>query len=111
VLTNDRIEQVRRHTNVSMIDAVHALSVSEGDVDRAINGLNDHVHSGNRAILAIGRGHAQRIAAALVDSGIWFECEAASAGQWRFSVALGAYARLCALNEALLGEAVVPNER
>jgi hypothetical protein len=87
-----------------MMDAMHALSVAEGDVERAIDDLNNHAQSGNRAILAATREHAQRIAAGLVDLGIWFECEATGAGKWRFSVALGAYARLCELNEALLAE-------
>jgi hypothetical protein len=91
------------------MDAVHALSVAEGDVARAIDGLNDHAHAGNRAILAGNREQAQGIAAALVESGIWFECEATASGQWRFSVALGAYARLCALNAALGVEAAVSN--
>jgi hypothetical protein len=109
MLTQDRLEEVRRKTSVSMIDAVHALSVAEGDVERAINDLNDHAHSRKRAILVSGRGHAQRIAAALVDSGIWFECETTHAGPWRFTVALGAFARLCALNEALLGEVTASN--
>jgi hypothetical protein len=106
MLSQDRIEQVRRQTSVSMVDAVHALTVAEGDVDRAIEKLNDHAHAGNRAIIAGSRGHAQRIAAALVDSGIWFECETTPEGQWRFCVALGAYARLCALNAALHGEVI-----
>jgi uncharacterized protein YgbK (DUF1537 family) len=105
MLTQDRIEKVRSQTRVSMMDAMHALSVAEGDVERAIDGLNNHAHSGNRAILATTREHAQRIAAGLVDLGIWFECEATGAGQWRFCVALGAYARLCKLNEALLADA------
>ncbi|MDR3386072.1 MAG: hypothetical protein P4L92_03395 [Rudaea sp.] len=106
MLTQDRIEQVRRQTSVSVMDAVHALTLSAGDVDRAIDGLNDHTNAGNRAVIAGNRGHAQRIAAALVDSGIWFECETTAGGQWRFCVALGAYARLCALNAALGNDAV-----
>ncbi len=105
MLTQDRIEQVRRQTRVSTMDAMHALSTTGGDVDRAIDELNDHLHSGNRGIVAGSRTHAQRLAQALVDSGIWFECEATSSGQWRFSVALGAYARLCALYHAVCGEA------
>ncbi len=104
MLTQDRIEQVRRQTSVSMMDAVHALSVADGDVDRAIDGLNDHVHAGNRSIVVDNRSHAQRIAAALVDLGIWFECETTASGKWRFCVALGAFARLRALNAALHGE-------
>jgi uncharacterized protein YgbK (DUF1537 family) len=104
MLTQDRIEKVRSQTKVSTMDAMHALSVAEGDVERAINRLNNHAHTGNRAILAATRKQAQRLAAGLVDMGIWFECEATGAGQWRFSVALGAYARLCELNEALLAE-------
>ena len=105
MLTQDRIEKVRSQTRVSMVDAMHALSVAEGDVELAVNGLNNHAHSGNRAILAMSRELAHRVAAGLVDLGIWFECEATDAGHWRFSVALGAYARLCELNEALLAQA------
>ena len=104
MLTQDRIEKVRNQTGVSLMDAMHALSIAEGDVDRAVDGLNDHAHSGNRAVLAETRAHAQRLAVGLVDMGIWFECEATNAGQWRFSVALGAYPRVCELNETLLAE-------
>jgi len=104
MLTQDRIEKVRSQARVSMMDAMHALSVAEGDVDRAIHGLNNPANGGNRAILATTREHAQRLATGLVDLGIWFECEATGAGQWRFSVALGAFARLCELNEALLAD-------
>ncbi len=104
MLTKERIEKVRHQTRVSTMDAMHALSVAEGDVERAIDGLNNHAHSGNRAIVVTTRDHAQRVAAGLVDVGIWFECEATGAGHWRFAVALGAYARLCELNEALLAQ-------
>jgi len=105
MLTQDRIEKVRRQTRVSMMDAMHALSIADGDVDRAISDLNDHRHSGKRAILVASRELAQRVAVSLVDMGIWFECEATGTGQRRFSVAPGAYARLCELNEALTAEA------
>lgn len=102
MLTQDRIEQVRRQTNVSTMDAIHALTISSGDVDRAVEELNDHAQRGNRAIVAQTCIEAQRLACALVVSGIWFECEATSAGTWRFSVALGAFARLRSLYEAVL---------
>jgi hypothetical protein len=101
MLTKDCIDQVRQQTSVSTVDAMHALSVAGGDVARAIEELNDHSQCGNRKIAARGRTQAQRLAAALVDAGIWFECEAIAAGEWRFSVALGAYARVCALTATL----------
>jgi len=104
MLTHDRIEQVRRQTSVSTVEAMHALTLTGGDVERAIEELNDHAQSGNRKLVAENRAQAQRMAAALVDSGIWFECEATAAGQWLFSVALGAYARVCALHAALRDE-------
>jgi hypothetical protein len=97
MLTYDRIEQVRQQTHVSTVDAMHALTVSGGNVERAIEELNDHVHAGNRKLVAVNRAQAQRLAAALVDSGIWFECEASASGEWHFAVALGAYARVRAL--------------
>jgi hypothetical protein len=104
MLTQDSIEQVRRQTNVSTMDAIHALTISGGDVGRAIDELNDHCQHGNRAIVAQTRGEAQRLAGALVDSGIWFECEATANGTRRFSVALGAYARLRSLYENVRAE-------
>lgn len=104
MLTHDRIDQVRRRTRVSTVDAIHALTLAGGDVEKAIEELNDHGQSGNRKIVAEDRAQAQRMAAALVDSGIWFECEATAGGQWLFSVALGAYARVRALHAALCSD-------
>jgi hypothetical protein len=101
MLNLDRIEQVRSRTHVSTMEAVHALTVSGGDVARAIDELNDHAQAGNRSVVAESRENAQRLAASLVDAGIWFECETTAPGHWRFSVAVGAYPRLRALNGAL----------
>jgi hypothetical protein len=101
MLNLDRIEQVRSRTHVSTMEAVHALTVAGGDVARAIDELNDHEHAGNRSVVAASREHAQRLAAALVDAGIWFECETTAPGRWRFAVAVGAYPRLRALNGVL----------
>jgi hypothetical protein len=102
MLSLDRIEQVRSQTHVSTMDAVHALTVAGGDVTRAIDELNDHAHAGNRSVMADSREHAQQLAAALVDAGIWFECETTAPGRWRFSVAVGAYPRLRTLNSRAL---------
>jgi hypothetical protein len=101
MLSLDRIEQVRSQTHVSTMEAVHALTVSGGDVARAIDELNDHIHAGNRSVVADSREHAQRLAAALVDAGIWFECETTAPSRWSFSVAVGAYPRLRSLNSVL----------
>jgi hypothetical protein len=101
MLTHDRIEQVRRHTHVSTMEATHALCVSGGDVTRAIEELNGHPQAGERAVVVTNRAQAQRLAGALVESGIWFECEATACGEWRFSVAPGAYARLRTLHDSL----------
>jgi hypothetical protein len=104
MLTPERIDEVRQHTGVSTIDAIHALVLSEGDVQRAIGHLNDHVRCGNHAAIATTKESAQRIAAALIDAGLWFECELTAAAQWRFSVALGAYSKLLELSCAANGE-------
>lgn len=104
MLTHEHIEQVRRRTRVSTVDAIHALTVAGGDVERAIEELNDHAHPGNRKIVAESRAEAQRLASALIAAGLWFECEATAGGKWLFAVALGAYARVCALHAALRGE-------
>lgn len=98
MLTQAHIDEIRRQTGVSTVDAMHALAVADGDVPRAIGDLHDHARAGNRAIIAATKESAQRIAAALVDAGIWFECELTRDAQWRFAVALGAYARLLALS-------------
>ncbi len=105
MLTPERIDTIRQNTGVSTIDAVHALSMADGNVQRAIGDLNDHARSGNRAIFAATRESAQRIAAALIDAGLWFECELTAQAQWRFCVALGAYSKLLALSsQAANGE-------
>jgi len=107
MLTRDHIDAIRQRTGVSTIDAIHALAVAEGNVQRAIGDLNDHVRSGNRAIFAASKESAQRIAAALIDAGVWFECELTAQAQWRFCVALGAYSKLLALsNQTAAGAAV-----
>jgi hypothetical protein len=90
MLSLDRIEQVRSRTHVSTMEAVHALTIAGGDVARAIDELHDHVHTGNRSVVASSREHAQRLATALVDAGIW--------------VAVGAYPRLRALNSVCVVE-------
>ena len=106
MLTLERIDTIRQNTGVSTIDAVHALALADGNVQRAIGDLNDHARSGNRAITASTRESAQRIAAALIDAGVWFECELTAQAQWRFCVALGAYPKLLALsNQPANGEA------
>jgi len=105
MFTPDRIDEIRQHTGVSAIDAMHALAVADGNVQRAIGDLNDHARSGNRAITAATKESAQRIAAALVEAGVWFECELTAQAHWRFCVALGAYSKLLAVShEAANGE-------
>ena len=100
MLTPDSIDEIRQHTGVSAIDAIHALTMADGDVQKAIGDLNNHARSGNRAIIAATKESAQRIAAALVDAGVWFECELTAEAHWRFCVALGAYAKLLAVSNA-----------
>jgi hypothetical protein len=99
MLTQDRIEEVRRQVQVSTMDAMHALSMTGGDVARAVEELNSHSTSSTRPIFVKDRAQAQRLAAALVESGIWFECEGTVSGERRFSVAPGAYARLKLLHD------------
>lgn len=101
MLTPDSIDEIRHHTGVSAINAIHALSMADGDVRRAIDDLNNHARSGNRAIIAATKECAQRIAAALVDAGVWFECELTAEAQWRFCVALGAYPKLLAVTTSV----------
>lgn len=106
MLTPEHIDEIRQRTGVSAIDAIHALATADGNVQRAIVDLNNHTRSGNRAIIASSKETAQRIAAALVDAGLWFECELTAEAQWRFCVALGAYSKLVALStSAANGEA------
>lgn len=87
MLTQGRIEEVRRQVQVSTMDAMHALSMTGGDVARAVEELNGHSTSSTRPVIVKNRLQAQRLAAALVESGIWFECEATVSGEHRFSVA------------------------
>jgi hypothetical protein len=110
MLTPEYIDEIRQHTGVSTIDAIHALAMADGNVQRAIGDLNNHLRSGNRAIIAATKESAQRIAAALIDAGLWFECEVTAAAQWRFSVALGAYGKLLELSSAANCDATAGSE-
>jgi hypothetical protein len=104
MFTQARIAELRQRTGVSTVEAMHALANADGDMERAIADLQDHARSGIRAIVAATKDSAQRIAAALIDAGIWFECELTAEAQWRFSVALGAYTKLLALTSTTQGE-------
>src|ERR1700744_5192884 len=94
MLTQDRIEEVRRQVNVSTMEAMPALSVTGGGVGPAGGEPNAHSTSSNRPVCVKDRAQAQRLAVALGESGIWFECEATESGERLFSLAPGAYVRL-----------------
>lgn len=101
MLTTESIQELRRQISVSSLDAVHALSVSDGDIERA----KDYLHAprlARKPLLVNSAEIAGLLAARLVASGLWFECEQLSRQQWRFSVAPAGYDRAIALLKVIL---------
>jgi hypothetical protein len=101
MVTAEAIQQLRQRTSVSSLDALHALSVSQGDTERAIDYLRT-ARFATKALAVIGSELAARLAAALIHTGMWFECEQLDRKQWHFAVAPAGYARLVTLHGELL---------
>jgi len=102
MVTSETIDELRRRTSVSSLEAMQALSASQGDLERAIDYLGKP-HSGSKSLHVGGMELAKRTADELVATGMWFECERLNREQWQFTVAPASYARLVALHSALLG--------
>ncbi len=76
-------------------------STSPGNPDRSI----DHLHSprfSTKSLHVFDAELAARLAAQLVASGLWFECQQLDRAKWYFAVAPTGYARLIVLYDALL---------
>ncbi len=98
---SETIQEIRRRTSVSSLDALHALSVSQGDTSRAIDYLRTD-RSGRKSLCVTGSEIAARLAAQLIGTGLWFECEQLDREKWHFAIAPAGYARLIALHGMLL---------
>lgn len=101
MVSTESIQELQRQTSVSSLEAVHALSVSEGDIERA----KDYLHTpcyAHKVLLVDGAEIAGPLAARLVESGLWFECEQLSRQQWRFTVVPAGYDRAIALLQVTL---------
>ena len=101
MVTTETIQELRRRTSVSALEAMRALSVSEGDLERAVDYLRT-ARGTTKSLHAIGIELAARLAAELVATGLWFECEQLERGKWHFAVAPASYARLVALHGDML---------
>jgi ABC-type transport system involved in Fe-S cluster assembly fused permease/ATPase subunit len=101
MVTSETIQELRRQTSVSSLDAMHALSVAQGDTSRAADYLRT-ARFATKALHVIGSELAARMAAALIQTGLWFECEQLDREKWHFAVAPAGYGRLVALHGALL---------
>jgi hypothetical protein len=101
VVTAEAIHELRRRTSVSSLDALHALSVTQGDTERAVDYLRT-ARFATKALSVSGSELAARLAAALIHTGMWFECEQLNREQWHFAVAPAGHARLVALHGELL---------
>jgi hypothetical protein len=102
MVTAETIQELRRLTSVSSLDALHALSASQGDTERAIDYLRS-ARFATKALSVIGSELAARLAAALIHTGMWFECEQLDREQWHFAVAPAGHARFVVLHGELLG--------
>ena len=101
MVTAEAIRELRRRTSVSSLEALHALSISQGDTERAIDYLRT-ARFATKALSVLGSEIAARLAAALIHTGMWFECEQLDRERWHFAVAPAGYARLVTLHEAML---------
>ena len=101
MVTSEAIQDLRRRTSVSSLDAMHALSVSQGDGGQGVRYLRS-ARFATKSLHVTGSEFAARLAAGLIRAGLWFECEQLDRVQWHFAVAPAAYARLIALQGALL---------
>ena len=101
MVTSETIRELRRQTSVSSLDARHALSAAHGDTNRAADYLRT-ARFATKALHVTGSELAARLAAALIPTGMWFECEQLDREKWHFAVAPAGYERLVALHGALL---------
>ena len=102
MMSIETIHELRSRTAVSSLEAMHALSASKGNVDQAADYLRNSGFA-TKSLAVTGSELAARLAASLVATGIWFECEQLDREHWRFAVPVAGYARLVALHEELLG--------
>jgi hypothetical protein len=100
MVTAEAIQDLRSRTSVSSLDALHALSVSQGDVDQAVDYLRT-ARFARKSLQVTGSEFAARLATDLIRTGMWFECEQLERELWHFAVAPAGYARLIALHGAL----------
>lgn len=101
MVTAEAIQDLRRRTSVSSLDALHALSVSQGDTERAVDYLRT-ARFATKALSVTGSETAARLAAALIHTGMWFECEQLDRERWHFAVAPAGHARLVTLHDEML---------
>ncbi|MEO5625041.1 MAG: hypothetical protein ABIQ70_03400 [Dokdonella sp.] len=102
--TVETILEPRRRTAVAALEAMHALSMShtDGDVERALDYLRAP-RLATKSLYVFDSALAARLAAALIATGLWFECEQLDREKWYFAVAPAGYRRLVALHDALPG--------
>ncbi len=101
MVTAEAIAELRHRTSVSSLDALHALSVTQGDTEQAVEYLRT-ARFATKALSVIGSELAARLAAALIHTGMWFECEQLDRERWHFAVAPAGHARLVTLHDEML---------
>jgi hypothetical protein len=97
------IRDLKHRTSVSSLDALHALAMTQGDDDlgRAIDYLRTP-RLATKALYVFDSALAARLAAGMIATGLWFECEQLDREKWYFAVAPAGHARLVALHDELL---------
>lgn len=98
---DERIHELQRSSSVSDLDALHALSASRSDLDRAVDFLSA-ARFATKSLCVYDSARAARLAAGLIAIGLWFECKQMDREKWIFAVAPAGHARLLALHDALL---------
>ena len=101
MVNSKAMRELRRHTFASSLDALQALSVSVEDMQRETDYLRT-ARIATKSLRVIGSEIAAHLAAELIHSRTWFECEQLDREKWHFAVAPAGYAHLTALHGELL---------
>lgn len=100
MVTFESIQELQRRTSVSSLEAVHALSQSQDDLELALS-YRRSTRLVTKSLRVADVDLSIRLSARLVVAGLWFECEKVN-GQWQFGVAPAGHASLVGLHSELL---------
>lgn len=99
--TSEPIREIQRRTVGHSLDARRALPGWGRDTGRPTDWPGT-ARFATKSMCVTGSEIAARLAAQLIGTGLWFECEQLDREKWLFTVAPGGCTRLIALHGMLL---------